>query len=256
MAPAPAPVGTDAPPVPPGRRERNRQDRARAYLDAAMEVATRDGLGAVTMQRLADEVDAAVGTVYTYFPSKGALVAELQRVAIERLTEAYRELRDRSGSRLAAWDRQDDAALARLAVFGHFWIASVWTYPQEAALLHALVSESEQVVPDEELYRVLPAATALLDEAREAVESATRSGAIGAQEPMDLVIRWAAALTGALLTSNLASLNPLAFDGSRLAVNLQRDLLLGWGGSVAAVDRAEAHVEELRSEGSFGQRRP
>ena len=37
------------------------------------------------MQRLADEVGASVGSVYTYFPSKGALVAEVQREAIERL---------------------------------------------------------------------------------------------------------------------------------------------------------------------------
>ena len=49
-----------------------------------------EGFDALTMQRLADECDAAVGAVYRYFPSKGALVAEVQREAIDRLATAMR----------------------------------------------------------------------------------------------------------------------------------------------------------------------
>lgn len=235
-----------------GRRARNRRERERTYLAAAMDIAGRDGLRALTMQRLADEVDAAVGTVYTYFPAKGALVAELQREAIERLTASYRLTRARSDALLATEADPATAAVARLAVFGRFWVASVDTYPQEAAFLHALISESEQMVPPEEHHRVLPAAMALLDEARAAVHDAAFVGAIeplGDSDPMDLVIRWAAALTGVLLTSNLAPLNPTAFDGRRLARILQRDLLLGWGAARAAVDAAEAHVTALENEG-------
>ncbi|MGH9275717.1 MAG: helix-turn-helix domain-containing protein, partial [Acidimicrobiales bacterium] len=72
-----------------GRRARNRLARHQHYLRTALQIATADGLHALTMQRLADEVDAAVGTVYTYFPSKGALVAEVQREAVDRLTSSY-----------------------------------------------------------------------------------------------------------------------------------------------------------------------
>jgi AcrR family transcriptional regulator len=239
-------------PAATGRRARNRLERERAYLAAAMDIAGRDGLRALTMQRLADEVDAAVGTVYTYFPSKGALVAELQREAIERLTESYHLIRDRSDARLAGWDDQVAASVARLAVFGRFWVATVDTFPQEAAFLHALISESEQMVPPEEHHRVMPAALILLNEARACVAESAAAGAIdplGDTDPMDIVIRWAAALTGVLLTVNLAPLNPRAFDGRRLARVLQRDLLLGWGASRAGVDRAEAHVAELEAEG-------
>lgn len=245
-----APTSAAAPGA--GRRARNRRERERTYLAAAMDIAGRDGLRALTMQRLADEVDAAVGTVYTYFPAKGALVAELQRAAIERLTASYRLTRARSDELLATEADPATAAVARLAVFGRFWVASVDTYPQEAAFLHALISESEQMVPPEEQHRVLPAAMVLLDEARAAVHDAAVVGAIeplGDSDPMDLVIRWAAALTGVLLTSNLAPLNPMAFDGRRLARILQRDLLLGWGAARAAVDAAEAHVAALENEG-------
>ena len=246
MATAPT-VDPAAPP--PGRRERNRRERERAYLQAAMAIAGRDGIRGLTMARLAEHVDAAVGTVYTYFPSKGALIAELQREAIERLTASYHLIRDRSEAVLATWDDPEAAAVARLATFGRFWVATVDTFPQEAAFLHALVSESEEMVPPEEHHRAMPAAVALLGEAAAAVVTASEAGAVAVDDPMDVVVRWAAALTGALLTSNLAPLNPVAFDGRRLALLLQRDLLLGWGAAPALVDRAEAHVAALEAAG-------
>ncbi|MCU1378664.1 MAG: Transcriptional regulator, TetR family protein [Acidimicrobiales bacterium] len=257
MSTTPIDAGVDALPVvvetaAAGRRARNRLERERAYLAAAMDIAGRDGLRALTMQRLADEVDAAVGTVYTYFPAKGALVAELQREAIERLTESYHLIRDRSDAVLSGWDDPAAASVARLAVFGRFWVASVDTFPQEAAFLHALISESGQTVPPEEHYRVLPAALTLLDEASGAVVEGRELRAIthlDGDDPMDLVIRWAAALTGVLLTSNLAPLNPKAFDGRRLARILQSDLLRGWGASPERVARAEQHVAALEAGG-------
>ncbi len=244
---------TDVPsPGAPGRRARNRQERERSYLAAAMEIAGRDGHRGLTMQRLADEVDAAVGTVYTYFPSKGALFAELQREAIERLTASYHLVRDRSEIVLAdvGYDEQQ-AVVARLAVFGRFWIAAAISLPQEASFLHALISESEQLVPEEEHNRVMPAALALLDEARSCVEAAVAVDAIQVDDAMNLVVRWAAALTGALLAGNLASLNPEAFDGQRLAINLQRDLLRGWGATSDQVAQAFGHVDDLSTEASL-----
>lgn len=239
-------------PAPIGRRERNRREKERAYLAAAMDIAGRDGLRALTMARLADEVDAAVGSVYTYFPSKGALVAELQREAIETLTASFHIVRDRSDALLDDEADPVGSAVARMALFGRFWVASVDTFPQEAAFLHALISESEQMVPPEEHHRVLPAAMDLLDEARACVTAAVAVGAmvgIVDDEPMDVVIRWAAALTGVLLTTNMAPLNPRAFDGRRLARILQHDLLLGWGAPPSVVAVAEAHLEALEATG-------
>lgn len=43
------------------------------------------------MQALAREMGAAVGTAYTYFAPKSALVAELQVLAIGRLTTTFND---------------------------------------------------------------------------------------------------------------------------------------------------------------------
>lgn len=235
--------------MPEGRRAKNRRERERAYLDAAMDIAGREGVRALTMQRLAEAAGAAVGTVYTYFPSKGALVAELQRESIERLTSSYHQTRDRSEVILAGWADPRAEAVARLLVFGRFWIASADSLPHESRFLHSLMGEVEVSVPPEEFHRVAPVALDLLGEAAGEVVAAGEVGAIRVDDPMDLVIRWAAALTGVLLTTNLAPLNERAFDGRRLAPVLQRDLLLGWGAEAALVDRAEDHVAALEADG-------
>lgn len=241
-------LGTSAAPT-EGRRARNRRERERAYLDAAMDIAGREGIRALTMQRLAEATGAAVGTVYTYFPSKGALVAELQRESIERLTRSYHHTRDRSGKILASWRDPRAEAVARLMVFGRFWIASVDSLPHESRFLHSLIGEVEETVPPEEFHRVAPAALDLLKEAAGEVVAAGAVGVIEVDDPMDVVIRWAAALTGVLLTTNLAPLNPRAFDGRRLAPVLQRDLLTGWGAPSELVARAEQHVTDLAAVG-------
>src|SRR4051812_45711991 len=82
-------------PSPLGRRERNRQARRSEYLRVAMGLVNGGGLEALTMQAMADELDAAVGTIYTYFPSKVALMAELQKESTDRLIESYTLLRVR-----------------------------------------------------------------------------------------------------------------------------------------------------------------
>lgn len=246
-------VGMGGPGVgaaPLGVRARNRRQRERAYLDAALAIAVADGLEALTMARLADAVDAAVGSVYTYFPSKGALIAELQREAIERLTASYHLVRDRSEAHLATWDDPRAEALARIALFGSFWISASETLPHEASLLHGIVSVSKVYVPPEERHRVLPASLAFLTEAGAAVVEASEVGAIRPQpDPAGAVVRWAAALTGVLLTENVAQIAEYPFEPRALARELLHELLLGWGADPDQVARAEAHIAELAAEG-------
>ena len=102
-----------------GKRARNRLARHSDYLATALRIATEDGLDALTMQRLAAEVDAAIGTVYTYFPSKGALLAEVQREAIDRLIASYAMLRADVDARVADADPAV-ATVTHLVAFARF----------------------------------------------------------------------------------------------------------------------------------------
>jgi AcrR family transcriptional regulator len=211
-----------------GKRARNRLARHSEYLQTALRLATEHGIESLTMQRLATEVDAAIGTVYTYFPSKGALLAEVQREAIDRLLGSFLLLRPEVEARTADAD-PTAAAVAHLVSFGRFWIASLDTFPQEQLLLQQLMNDRRRAVPDDELGRVLPAILRLLDLARERFDAAVAVGALRPGDAMDRTITYAAALSGVLGVGKLDRWDVEMLDGRRLGSALVDDLLAGWG---------------------------
>lgn len=237
-------VQEEAQAPPAGRRARHRLVRHRDYLQAALQIATAEGLGALTMQRLADEVDAAVGTVYTYFPSKGALLAEVQREAVERLTGSYLLLRPVVDARVADSDPRV-AALAHLAGFARWFIDSLATLPQEQRLLQQLMFDADEGVPDEEGGRVVPAILRLIDLAAERIAAAAEAGALQEGDPTERTIVLAAALNGVLQVQKLARWDADLLDGARLARRLVDDLLLGWGAAPDLLEQAHASIDAI-----------
>jgi AcrR family transcriptional regulator len=177
--------------------------------------------------------------VYTYFPSKGALLAEVQREAVDRIMASYLLLRPDVEARVADAD-PTTATLTHLVAFGRFWIASLDTYPQEQHLLQQLMNDTRRVVPDDELGRVLPAILRLVDLGRERFEAAITAGALTDGDPMDRTITLAAALSGVLGVTKLDRWDVDLLDGRRLAGALVDDLLRGWG--AASDDLAAAHA--------------
>lgn len=248
-------VEAGGPAAPAGRRARNRLARHRDYLQAALGIATEEGLAALTMQRLAAEVDAAVGTVYTYFPSKGALVAEVQREAVDRLTASYLLLRPVIEDRVADLD-PSVAALAHLAGFARFCIESVTTLPQEQRLLQQLMYDADQLVPTEEGARVLPTILRLLDLARERFAVAAEVGALHPADAMERTVVLAAALNGVLQVGKLARWDAELLDGPRLARVLIDDLLAGWGAAPDLLAEAHAVIDSIARRGPLARPLP
>ena len=229
-----------------GRRAQNRVERTRLFLDTALAIVTNEGFDALTMGRLAEECGSAIGAVYRYFPSKGALMAEVQREAIERLRLSYAATRERIEPHFEVVSAAD-AALARLVLLGRWFVATNHTQSQELHLLQMLMSESRPVIPIEESSRVLPEALLLLDEARRRLAEATAEGVLDDRvDTMSRVIVWAAAVGGALQTGRLGIyeggmvevartrsapglLTEGLLDGERLSRELTDDLFCAWG---------------------------
>ncbi len=107
---APAAIGSDREAT-LGPRAQRRVRKTQRYLDVALGLIVGEGLESVTMHRIASEAGTAVGAIYRYYPSKGALVAAMQTQAIERLGQSYRETRLRADALFAGED-PGDAALA------------------------------------------------------------------------------------------------------------------------------------------------
>jgi len=253
--------------APPGRRARNRAARYDQLMTAASEIVSSEGLDGLTMQSVADRVDCAVGTIYTYFDSKSSLLTALQISAIETLGASFRHSRDLWEEELAASDLDEGTrALARLVAFGHLFTAAPSMHPREFELLQMLLSTRRRETSDEDARRVLPYALGLINEFRLMIEAAVEQGALRPDEanPADdqslsRTVRWAGALNGALLVSNAAAVpggdapQPIdpdvltggLLDGRVLALHLARDLLAGWGADPQALAAAEDFVRQL-----------
>lgn len=238
-----------------GRRARHRIERHGELLAAAMRLVFADGVEGLTMQRLAQEVDCAVGSVYTYFPSKSALIAELQRAAIEVLDDScaafearfHREV-GRSGT------APEVRSLALIIGYARFWVDTFDTFPEEARLMQRLMSDTSRAVADEDVSRVLPVALRLLDRVRTALVAAAEGGAVDAGDALQRTVVLAASLNGVLLLGHIARVDPELFDPGRQAQVLVRDLLRGWGADEDALQAARRDVDALAAAGPLAAR--
>ena len=67
------------------RRERERKERKRQILDAALSLLFSEGLQATSINKIAKSAELGVGTIYFYFASKEEMFAALQEEGIELL---------------------------------------------------------------------------------------------------------------------------------------------------------------------------
>jgi len=73
------------------RRERERVARHQEILDAARSLIGEAGLAAFTMDRLAERVEVAKGTLYLHFPSRSELLGELVARWLDGMAERFRQ---------------------------------------------------------------------------------------------------------------------------------------------------------------------
>lgn len=250
--------------TPLGRREQNRLARHEQLMAAASEILADRGVDGLTMQAVAERTDCAVGTIYTYFASKSALLVELQISAIGTITESIELSRE-------LWEREIDvaglgpieAALFRLVAFSHLFTSGGVLFPREFELLQILISSHVRPEAPEDGQRVLPHAFALIMSVAQLVDDAAELGAIDAlpgeeDHTRELMLRtfvWAGGMNGALLASNATGdadwLPADLLDGRMLARQLSNELMLGWGADRACLERVSALAAQIDERGDL-----
>src|SRR5215831_5339736 len=74
------------------RRERERQVTRQAILRAALEIASEDGWGSVTMRRLAERIEYSPSAIYKYFEDKEAILLALLRQGFQQQLAALEHI--------------------------------------------------------------------------------------------------------------------------------------------------------------------
>jgi AcrR family transcriptional regulator len=245
-----------------GRRERNRVARHSQLVAAAGAIVTEKGLDGLTMQEVAERVDCAVGTIYTYFSSKSALLAALQANAIGVLSRSY----DAAASQ---WDDALDgdidyriASLTRMINMGRLFVSWQHLQPREFDFLQMLSMSPDRLLTSKDIAAVVPLVLTLFAEARVIHDAAVGTGAI--QQDLDRpgdegiarTVRWIASLDGAILVGNATvgvtgGLDPEAFDRDAMTDTITCDYLLAWGATKEQLAAAVETSDRMAADGSL-----
>jgi AcrR family transcriptional regulator len=232
-------------------KEKFRSERHRAFLNTALRIINTESISALTMPRLADELECGIGTLYRHFPSKDALMVELQREALDVIATSFLVSRTHLDELLEAREIDDPAIVALARVVGalRYWIAAEEAMPKEIELLRRMFVDPTLHMDDKEIQRTLPASWGLLDLARVLLDDAVDAGALRKGPSQQRAVIVIAGTTGVMLTSGLERWDDELFHGHELAALLSRDLLIGWGADEAMLDQIDAVLDELERAG-------
>lgn len=228
-----------------GRRARARARRLDEIAVEAMRIVRDEGIESLTTHHLARRLDVAVGALYRYFPSKAALVAELERRALDALGRHLA----RCLSQSAGAFRGDGAALSRVVLAGRAYGHFTRVHPTEAGLIGQLLADPRTFVAGDEAAALVATTTGLLAEVAALFDEAAATGGLPRGPSMERAVLYWSGLRGVLELAKLRAHLP-GFDAAPLADAMTRALLVGFGGDAGAVGRAFAAVRrhEQRNE--------
>ncbi len=224
------------------RQSRKRLARQKQMLDVAMGIVEEEGIKALTIARLAEGLDAAVGAIYRYFPSKQALLSGLQRQALERFGEDLRARIEATTAALCAQgldpDREAPAALCRLSAALCAYLDDAQLAPDRHRLIDELISTPEVLFDDADLPTTEGALGPVLGLVGALIDRAVALGALGPGDAAQRThVAWAA-LHGLDHFRKRDRLQPPHLQMAALTAAMIRTLLIGWGAAPKEVDAA------------------
>ncbi|WP_236516435.1 TetR/AcrR family transcriptional regulator [Sandaracinus amylolyticus] len=224
-------------------RVRRREAKAERILDAAEGILEREGHEALTMQRLAAELELTVGAAYRYFASKDAIVAALQRRVFEGLAA---DLERAIAEYEAAHPRASRVgALSRVCVVARVYATLPERRPTHARLLSRMMGEPRNVLPEGFGEANAQVAMTLAGSGVRELASAREAGALGAGDDLERAILLWTSLTGLAQAKKLERWGVPGLDVDALTERLVVTLLVGWGAEPARAREALARAAEI-----------
>ena len=137
----------------PDKRKVRHDRKRQSYLAEAMSLVVQDGMEGLTIARLANRMNASVGAVYRYFPSKEALIVGLQELAIADFHTFMQQRLTAHEARLTG-AAPDTRALARLLIAFNSYLEHADHSPRPHRLVDTFLSFPEAVLSDAEAQAV------------------------------------------------------------------------------------------------------
>ena len=224
-----------------GVRAARRQERIAAILECAFALLEEGGLDAITTPELAKRTGSALGALYRFFPSKNAVIATMQRKAMQELLETLQNAVEQARSHTAKMGPRMQALVSLLSL-GDALLLEPTTNPSRFRLVDELLSHPGAFFQEDEAEQIESALAPLLRLAYEAASAFNTSAKILVDdEEMQRFpyVLWAS-LHGVTHFAKRDRLVSHALQSRRVAGSQLRLLLLGLGANEAELKEAYA----------------
>ncbi len=211
-------------------RARRREANIQRILDTAMQIVIDEGFNALSVHRLARELDYTPGALYRYFRSKDLLIATLTRQVLEHFGAIVQGVVD---------EQPCDAPIARIraALFAYRDLAQ--SAPERFGLLSLLLADPRLLVPDPETAGpVIDAMMLALQPLVDSFERAQNAGVLDKGRANERALVAFCSVHGILQLRKQQRRKPGLFDLEAMVQNSIHTLLLGWGAPIERVQAA------------------
>lgn len=236
-------------------REKRREATIERIVERAMHLLETEGFEALTIQRLAKELEYAVGALYRYFRSKDALLVALLHRVMDRMGEdmaaGLEWIDNERAHRLASAGEPADKPLTesegllRLIVVSNVYVGFAQGRPTEYGLISTLIGDPREFLATEAAAPIFPALVRLQLMLTAVIDDAVHAGALAEGDARERgVILWSA-MQGVLQLRKLGRFGVAGVELARLVPIALRTLLLGWGARRELVDELTPRAVEI-----------
>ncbi|MFT3923975.1 MAG: TetR/AcrR family transcriptional regulator [Myxococcales bacterium] len=222
-----------------------RAEKKEKYVSAARELIGQHGLAEASVHGLARKLGLSPAALYWYFPSREALIGEVQRRVFAELAQEFHA----HGAKLVAACKQHDsdpatASLTVLLGLAHYYLGMPERNPEQARVI-GFSLDPRVWLDAEEGALFAPVLVNLFREVAIPFQQAADAGALQPGPANTRAVQFWAALQGLIQAGKLGRLAPTLFESYTLGMNSAETLLVGWGAQREAVMRARSLWSEL-----------
>lgn len=229
---------------PSARVSRKRDERRERIIEAAFRAIALQGPGDFSLNQLARELDYTPGALYWYFPSKEALVMEIQSRAFGQMTELLRESRARWIADPAITRCAEPARLLHALLCQARWYLRLDDKTPEYTRIVAFSLDPRILLDMQQAQELMKVLGALFIESAVAFEAAQQAKVLSPANAVQRSLQYWAALHGMVATTKLARLSPDLFQVEALGMDNAETLLLGWGAPKRALATAKERLAD------------
>ena len=223
----------------------NRARKMREILSVALDLAVEGGLDNLTLHGLAERMGRSVAAVYRYFPSKEAVVRELQRLVATHIgalgTDTARRIENWAAEKCLS---EQDLALAQVIGSAKTYELFALASPAEFGLVTHYLGNPADVLPEQDVRMVFDVTRENLKRLADFIETAQDKGAIGPGDARERTLMIWGALQGAIQLLKVTRRGAAWGEAETLPDATLHTLLLGWGASEASLSEVLRELKQ------------